>query len=199
MEPRAPELGVRGLNHWTTRGAPIVRLDLVLVLRTAKGHSSPEESPQSSRCPRPSYWIQVVILIESGADLIIEYEALDAVRSGISKIMKLGRSPLAAFSSSPRSWPRGPYLPPPWRGRSRHLCWTPLPAVFRGRPGRRGVRGADPGSTQRGKRAPCVRPEDEGSGWRRLRLASSSLAMLRSRGAALVLVQGGPALSSPLP
>ena len=44
---------------------------------------------------------------------MVEYEALDTVRSGISKIMKLGRSPLAAFSSSPHSWPRHSFLPPP--------------------------------------------------------------------------------------
>lgn len=65
FEPRAPELGVRGLSHWTIGGVPIVCLGLVLVVKTAKCHSSREQSRQPSQCPKPSYWIRVVILIES--------------------------------------------------------------------------------------------------------------------------------------
>lgn len=71
------------------------------MVKTAKCRSSSEQSRQSSWCPRPSYWIRVVLLVKSGVDLMVEYKALDAVRSGVSKTMKLGRSPLAVFSVAP--------------------------------------------------------------------------------------------------
>lgn len=101
LNPGPTALAVRGLSHWTTRGLPIICLDLVLVVKTAKCRSSSEQSRQSSWCPRPSYWVRVVLLIKSGVDLMVEYKALDAVRCGVSKTMKLGRSPLAVFSVAP--------------------------------------------------------------------------------------------------
>lgn len=170
LNPGPTALAVRGLSHWTTRGLPIIRLDLVLVVKTAKCHSSSEQSRQFSWCPRPSYWIRVV-LIESGVDLMVEYKALDAVRCGVSKTMKLGRSPLAAFSSSPRSWRRCLFLPPPATPVGplppRRLCWMQDQVEAASAGPARGARSAwcrlhpGPGA---GSKLPV---RVEGHGWRR--------------------------------